>query len=296
MDYSNNTRKELIGFINNRGLKVPKMGTGTNNSVLKKDLVALLQNKDKNLKKKTYDKYNIQELKNELNKLNIFDVHGTGINGRILRKDLIEALKEKTFKREKSEEGVFLKNVQSDVLREMLYKMDIVDVVNFCNTNKMIRNIVCNEFFWKSYSINNKYDTLYRKDYETWKEFVIKEQKIDPYSLEFILKQFGKGKWDSDRVEEYISLNYNEIMFKGDLIEIIAYDERGRRTEDEEEKDDDDREEVIVGYEKRTYRIKPFLLVYDFEFQEIEVVDGEENTIEDSFIVYDSYWDDNLGT
>ena len=55
--------------------------------------------------------------------------------------------------------------------------------------------------------------------------------------------------------------------------------------------------EVVERVSFKPFGIEPFFVVYDFEFKDLVVVDGNpyDNVYEDAIVVYDSDWDDNLG-
>ena len=341
MDYNKLTKKELVELILDRGLKVPNKGRGTRGGVLNGDLVLVLKKGESGLDedfksrtriKSSYNKYTVGELEKELERMNIEVIVGTGKGGRVLKKDMLKRLKDglnESFQPEKAGEGIFLKNVQTDVLRKMLYDVDLDDVLNFCRVNVSTYKTVCNEYFWQTYAKKKGYDSKHRIEYKTWKSFVVGEGLVNPMSLEFILKQELRGIWDRKKAEEYIALNYESITFVGNVIHFgIVDDEREKRDiwekkeegegeegggedgegsgdrgdegRDDENLDRDDEgrgDEVMLGYGEYAHKIEPFFVVYDFEFEDLEVVDGNQydNPYEDAIVVYDSGWDDNLG-
>ncbi len=324
MDYNKLTKKELVELILDRGLKVPSKGRGTRGGVLKGDLILMLKKGESELSrdfksgtkiKSSYNKYSVSELEKELEEMGIEVIVGTGKGGRVLKKDMLERLKDGTdganesFQPEKAGEGIFLKNVQPDVLRKMLYDVDLEDVLNFCRVNVSTYKTVCNEYFWQTYAKKKGYDSKHRIEYKTWKSFVIGEGLVNPMSLEFILKQLSRKIWDQKKAEEYIALNYESITFKGDVIHFsIVDDEREKRDQDVWKKKEDgegsgddenlDRDdEVMLGYGEYAHRIEPFFVIYNFEYKTLEVMDGNQydDTYENAIVVYDSGWDDNLG-
>ena len=302
-------------------VKIPTKGSGTNQSVLKSDLLTLLQNTKKEKSQKEHKKrlstYSLGDLNREMKHLDINKPKkGSSKGGRVVKADLLRLIDQKKEENKLSilPEGAFFKSIPANLLRSMLVALSIDNVVKICHLSSYIWKKVCNEDFWKLYVKSNNYITKDKGEYNTWKEFAIKERPYGSNDLYDIGRKVKLGLMTKKEAEEFISTNYVFVTYKGQTYYIYTF----RNKKNDEIRDElksppnsydsgSESESESFGYgsyrqKPEEINIEPYQFYYDYiedDVLEIEHIDEDswdllERNEENTLLIYDSDWEGSV--
>lgn len=183
MDHSKKTISLLKNEIRNLGLNYPAKGSGTRGNLIKHDYINILkqyqleleQKKEKLKQKKgNYSKYTVNELKMEIDELGL----KYPVKRRLFKKDLIETIKndEEKQKTELLHQSnpigdQFLNKMPPEILRMTLLKLNVSDILNWCQINKEMTTKVCTIEFWQKVA-KVKLQTEKLGTFKSWFELV----------------------------------------------------------------------------------------------------------------------------
>ena len=302
------TIKQIRQELTLLGIKIPTKGSGTNQSVLKSDLLTLLQNTKKEKSQKEHKKrlstYSLGDLNREMKHLDLNKPEkGSGKGGRVVKADLLRLIDQKKEENKLSvlPDGTFFKSIPAGLLRNMLITMDIYKVIKICHINKYTLKTVCNEGFWKLYVKSKDYLTKDKGEYNTWKEFAIKERPYGPYDLYDIGRKIKLGLMTKEKAETFISTNYENISYKGS----VYYVGMLRDNENDRIKDkivysstnsfgySSESESESFGYgsgqEPEERNIEPYQFYYNYIEDDVVEYVGENQ-----ILIYDSDWEGSV--
>lgn len=314
------TIKQIRQELTLLGVKIPNKGSGTNQGVLKSDLLTLLQNTKKEKEQKEHKKristYSLSDLNREMKHLDLNKPKkGSGKGGRVVKADLIRLIDQKKEENKLSvlPEGAFFKSMPADLLRSMLVTMDIFKVVKICQLNKYTLQTVCNENFWKLYVKSKDYITEDKGEYKTWKEFAIKERPYGSDDLYDIGRKIKLGLMTKKEAEDFLLKDYTIIEYKGSPYYIVNLrDSKNDELLDEMQSypnsygSGSESESEDFGYgsgrEPEEINIEPYQFYYDYIEDDILEIEGiiedtwdiMERDKENNILIYDSEWDGSV--
>ena len=300
------TIKQIRQELTLLGIKIPTKGSGTNQGVLKSDLLTLLQNTKKEKAQKEHKKrlstYSLSDLNREMKHLDINKPKkGSGKSGRVVKADLVRLIDQKKEENKLSilPEGAFFKSIPAGLLRSMLITMDIFIVVKICQLNKYTLQTVCNENFWKLYVKSKDYITKDKGEYKTWKEFAIKERLYGSDDLYDIGRKVKLGLMTKKEAEDFILKDYTAIEYKGSPYYIANLrDNKNDALLDNMQSypnsydfgSSSGSESENLGYgsgqEPEEINIDPYQFYYDYIKDNVVEYEGENQ-----ILIYDSDWD-----
>jgi len=166
-----------------------------------------------------YSKLTVKELKEIILDSGLkIPQKGSGVSGNVVKQDLIDLISR--YKLEQNPIGTkFLEKMPPEVVRLSLLKLNIDDVVSFCQSSKEMKTKVCNEGFWRYYA-KNRFKIKKLGRFKTWQQLV----KALRYDLIAIFAEYKNGKYSKKEAEDLIKklIKSNRLTLNGyNAIKII---------------------------------------------------------------------------
>lgn len=179
----------------------------------------------------------------------------------------------------------FLAKISPDIARLLLLKLSFRDILNFCQTNKILRKKVCTEFFWKDVA-SSKLKTTTLGGFKSWSDLIKSHYRYGLNDLISISQDYENNNLTKKEAIRliYSSLRAGQLTYKGkdaikEMKKVLKEEVRNdfQQLADEnyydptyDPENDPDAKEIVL---EKPYFIyyslaKDFFLVYDYDVLE----------------------------